>query len=195
MVRTTRKKIRHPAVFLDRDGTINEEVGYLDVMDKLRLIPNAPAAIRLLNETGWKTIVVTNQSGVARGLYEESLVEEVHRRINDALKETGAVIDGFYYCPHHPEEGRPPYRQACSCRKPAAGMLFQAVRDFNIELETSYMIGDTARDMEAAAAAGVKGILVKTGYGLDNLDGPVTPVYIADDILAAVRWIIEERPR
>lgn len=187
--------IRYPAVFLDRDGTINEEVGYLDRLDKLKLLPQAPEAIRLIKERGFKAIVVTNQSGVARGLYEESFLHEVHRRINDTLKETGAVIDAFYYCPHHPEEGRPPYLQACSCRKPAPGMIFQAARDFNIELETSYMIGDTARDMEAAAAAGVKGILVKTGYGLDNLDGPAPPVHIADDILAAVRWIIEEPPR
>ncbi|MDI6726916.1 MAG: D-glycero-beta-D-manno-heptose 1,7-bisphosphate 7-phosphatase [Smithellaceae bacterium] len=180
---------RYPAVFLDRDGTINEEVGYLDRLDKLKLLPNVPEAVRLINEMGFKAIVVTNQSGVARGLYEESLVDEVHRQIGDALKETGAVIDGFYYCPHHPEEGRLPYRKVCSCRKPEAGMLFQAAREFNVDLGKSYMIGDTARDMEAAAAAGVKGILVKTGYGLDNLDGPVAPVYLADDILAAVRWI------
>lgn len=187
--------LRYPAVFLDRDGTINEEVGYLDRLDKLKLLPNAPEAIRLINQMGFKTIVVTNQSGVARGLYEESLVDEVHRRINDTLKETGAVIDGFYYCPHHPEEGRLPYRKVCPCRKPAAGMLLRAAREFSIELGISYMIGDTARDMEAAAAVGAKGILVKTGYGLDNLDGPVAPVYIAEDILAAVQWIMEERAR
>ncbi|MDZ4164700.1 MAG: D-glycero-beta-D-manno-heptose 1,7-bisphosphate 7-phosphatase [Smithellaceae bacterium] len=187
--------LRYPAVFLDRDGTINEEVGYLDRLDKLKLLPNAPQAIRLINQMGFKTIVVTNQSGVARGLYEETLVDEVHRRINETLKDTGAVIDGFYYCPHHPEEGRLPYRKVCSCRKPAAGMLFRAAREFNVDLGKSYMIGDTARDMEAAAAVGVKGILVKTGYGLDNLDGPVAPVYIAEDILAAVQWIMEERAR
>ncbi len=183
------------AVFLDRDGTINEEVGYLDSFDKLRLLPNAAAAIRLINEAGMKAIVVTNQAGVAKGLFAESFVNEVHRRINGTLKAAGALIDRFYYCPHHPDEGEPPYRQICSCRKPAAGMIFAAARELDLDLGASFFIGDTTRDMEAAAAAGVKGILVKTGYGLNHLDGGGNPVYIADDILGAVSWLLEDSTR
>lgn len=183
------------AVFLDRDGTINEEAGYLDRLDKLKILPGAPTAIRLLNEAGLKTIVITNQAGVAKGFFEESFVNEVHRRISDSMAAAGAFIDRFYYCPHHPDEGKPPYRQSCSCRKPAAGMLFSAAGDLDLDLEASFFIGDTVRDMEAAAAAGVKGILVKTGYGLNSLDGGGNPVFIAEDILDAVRWLLKERSR
>lgn len=187
--------MKQAAVFLDRDGTINEEVGYLDSFDKLKLLPNAAAAIRLINEAGMKAIVITNQAGVAKGLFAEPFVNEVHRRISDTLAAAGALIDRYYYCPHHPDEGEPPYRQSCFCRKPEAGMLFAAARELDLDLGASFFIGDTARDMEAAAAAGVRGVLVKTGYGLNNLDGKVKPVYIADDILAAVRWLLEERGR
>lgn len=187
--------MRNQAVFLDRDGTIIEEVGYLDEFDKMKLLPNAPEAIRLINAAGMKAVVVTNQAGVAKGFFDESFVQEVHRRLNAELLNAGAHIERFYYCPHHPEEGLPPYRRTCSCRKPAPGMILEAARELKIDLTQSFFIGDTARDMEAAAAAGVKGILVKTGYGRDNLDGRGNPVYIAEDLLAAVRWLLEELRR
>ena len=178
------------AVFMDRDGTINEEVGYLDRLDKLRLIPGAGEAVRLINRSGMKAVVVTNQSGIGRGLFDEEFVGEVHAEMSRMLGEAGAAIDGFYFCPHHPTEGIGRYRRACSCRKPAPGLLLQAAAELTIDLSRSYMIGDMPKDVEAGQRAGVKGILVRTGYGGNVELGSAIPDYIATDILAAVRWIL-----
>ena len=191
------------AIFLDRDGTINEEVGYLDNQDKLKMIPAAYEAIRLINSSGLKAIVVTNQSGVAKGFFTEKFVRQTHEIIQAALLEKKASIDKFYYCPHHPTEGTGIYLQNCNCRKPLPGMLLQAAHDLDIELGNSYMIGDTYRDMEAAKKVGVKGILVKTGYGrevLQNVDPDAAtagnnPDFVAEDILEAVKWIMKDRIR
>jgi D,D-heptose 1,7-bisphosphate phosphatase len=189
------------AVFLDRDGTINEEVGYLDSLDKLKIIPGAYEAIRLINESGMKVVVISNQAGVARGLFTEDFVKITHEHLQIALRQEGAYIDKFYYCPHHPNEGIEPYRQVCNCRKPATGMLLQAARDLNIDLIRSYLVGDRFNDMEAGKKIGVRGILVKTGFGQGLLqdDGPDEatpenkPDFIAADILEAVRWILKDR--
>jgi D-glycero-D-manno-heptose 1,7-bisphosphate phosphatase len=189
------------AVFLDRDGTINEEVGYLDSLDKLKVIPSAYEAIRLINESGMKAVVISNQAGVARGLFTEDFVKITNEHLQTALRQKGAYIDNFYYCPHHPTEGIGIYLQQCNCRKPAPGMLFNAAQELNIDLTRSYLVGDTFRDMIAAKKAGVKGILVKTGYGQDFLqdDGPdretagAKPDFIAADILEAVKWILKDR--
>jgi len=189
------------AVFLDRDGTINEEVGYIDSLDKLKMIPAAYEAIRLVNLSGMKAIVVTNQSGIARGFFTEKFVRQTHEIIQSSLLEKDASIDKFYYCPHHPTEGTGIYLQNCNCRKPLPGMLLQAAHDFDIELGSSYMIGDTDRDMEAAKKIGVKGILVKTGYGrevLQDVDPDAAaagnkPDFVAEDILEAVKWIMKDR--
>jgi D-glycero-D-manno-heptose 1,7-bisphosphate phosphatase len=189
------------AVFLDRDGTINEEVGYLDSLDKLKIIPAAYEAIQLINISGMKAIVVTNQSGVARGIFTEKLVRQTHEIIQADLLQKKASIDKFYYCPHHPTEGTGIYLQNCTCRKPLPGMLLQAAHDFDIELADSYMVGDTDRDMDAAKKIGVKGILVKTGYGrevLQDIDPDTAiaeniPDFVAEDILEAVKWIMKDR--
>jgi D,D-heptose 1,7-bisphosphate phosphatase len=189
------------AVFLDRDGTINEEVGYLDSLDKLKMIPAAHEAIRLINLSGMKAIVVTNQSGVARGFFTEKFVRQTHEVIQTALLEKKASIDKFYYCPHHPTEGTGIYLQNCNCRKPSPGMLLQAAHDLDIELGSSYMVGDRYRDVETAKKVGVKGILVKTGYGLEvlqDVDPDVAtagnkPDFVAEDILEAVKWIMKDR--
>lgn len=189
------------AVFFDRDGTINEEVGYLDSLDKLKIIPGAYEAIRLINESGMKAVVISNQSGVARGLFTEDFVQLTNEHLQTALRQKGSYIDNFYYCPHHPTEGIGIYLQNCNCRKPAPGMLLQAAQDLNIDLTRSYFVGDTFRDMEAAKKAGVKGVLVKTGYGQDFLQGDGQdrataenkPDFIAGDILAAVKWILKDR--
>jgi D,D-heptose 1,7-bisphosphate phosphatase len=189
------------AVFLDRDGTINEEVGYLDCLDKLKIIPAAYEAIRLINKSCIKAIVVTNQAGVARGFFSEEFVRQTHEILQAALLQEKASIDKFYYCPHHPTEGTGIYLQNCNCRKPLPGMLLQAADDLDIELGSSYMIGDTCRDMETAKKAGVKGILVKTGYGREELlefgsgvSAAVSkPDFIAEDILDAVKWIMKDR--
>lgn len=189
------------AVFLDRDGTINEEVGYLDSLDKLKIIPASYKAIKLINLSGMKAVVISNQAGVARGFFTEGFVHEVNNRLLTDLQKNGASIDKFYYCPHHPEDGKGKYLQSCNCRKPAPGMLLQAAQDLNIDLANSYFVGDRFIDMETAKKVGAKGILVKTGYGEDLLqdDGPDTatpenrPDFIATDILEAVQWILKKR--
>ena len=207
---------RQAAVFLDRDGTINEEVGYLDRLEKLRLIPGAAEAIRLINESGLKAVVVTNQSGVARGFFTEAFVDNVHSHLSEMLRKEGASLDGFYFCPHHPTEGRGRYLRSCSCRKPSPGLLLRACEELSLEPERSYMVGDTLKDIEAASRIGARGILVRTGYGaeaaaaLDTVKGPeqrilggeasppgdealIRPVHIAGDVLAAVRWLLKDR--
>lgn len=183
------------AVFFDRDGTINEEVGYLADLDRLVLYPEAARAIRMVNESGMKAVVVTNQSGVARGYFDEAFVTAVHRRMAELLRADGARIDGFYYCPHHPDEGLGEYRKDCFCRKPKPGMLLAAARDMNIDLERSYMVGDMMKDVETAENAGVRGILVKTGYGGGGTPSTAKPVYMASNILDAVEWIMRDDRR
>lgn len=183
------------AVFLDRDGTINEEVGYLDSLEKLRLIPGAGEAIRRINRSGMKAVIISNQSGVARGYFDEAFVESVHERIRTLLHEHGARIDGFYWCPHHPTEGTGAYRIACDCRKPQAGLLLKAAAELGIDLHRSYMVGDMPTDIEAAHTAGARGILVQTGHGADSRPFAAPPDFIARDILAAVAWIMKDRQK
>ena len=185
------------AVFLDRDGTINEERGYINHVDRFQLLPGAAKAIRLINTSGLKAVVVTNQSGVARGMFPESLVGEVHRTMEDMLRADGAHVDGIYYCPHHPDFGPPKYRKRCHCRKPATGMIERACNDLGIDPKRSYMIGDRIIDVEFACKIGTKGVLVLTGYGKGELayrDGQwrEKPNFIARDLYDAVRWIIAQ---
>jgi D-glycero-D-manno-heptose 1,7-bisphosphate phosphatase len=185
-----------PAVFLDRDGTINEEVGYLSRLEQLQLFPSSSAAIRILNQRGIPVIVVTNQSGVARGYFKEDFVHEVHSFLQEQLGMEDAHIDAFYYCPHHPTEGLSPYLQVCSCRKPEVGMLQQAARDLHLDLSRSYMVGDMMKDVLAGKKAGTKGILVMTGYGPgEKPDKGLLPDYTAPDLLAAVDWIMKDMAR
>ena len=186
---------KHAAVFLDRDGTINEEIGYLDSLEKLKIIPEAFEAIRLINQNGMKAVVITNQSGVARGLFSEEFVQTVHALIQKQLKARKAFIDAFYFCPHHPTEGQGVYLQTCNCRKPAPGLLFKAADEMEIDLGRSYMIGDMPKDVEAAKRAGAKGILVRTGYGQEHRAFDVEPDYIVGNILDAVRWILKDREK
>ena len=150
---------------MDRDGTISEEVAYVDRVDRFAIYPWTPLAIRKLNLAGIKTVVITNQSGVARGLFAESTVEEVHAKLREELSRAGAFLDGIYYCPHHPEGLVKEYRIQCDCRKPATGLLHRAARDLHIDLSASYVIGDKYSDVELAFAAGARGILVLSGYG------------------------------
>jgi D,D-heptose 1,7-bisphosphate phosphatase len=192
------------AVFLDRDGTITEEVGYLDRMEKLQLIPGAAEAIRLINKSGMKSVVITNQSGVARGFFDEAFVEKIHTYLRDILRAEGALIDAFYFCPHHPTEGRAGYLKICDCRKPAPGMFLRAAEELRIDPNHSYMVGDTLKDIEAGARAGTRGVLVRTGCGKESVaalaagpeskDGAtVRPAHIAADLREAVAWIMEDR--
>jgi len=181
---------RKGAIFLDRDGTIHEEVGYLSRLEQLKLFPETAEAIRLIHEQGRKAVVITNQSGVARGFFNEAFLHEVHREINNRLEKEGTRIDAFYFCPHHPHFGNPPYKKDCDCRKPGSGLFFRAAADLDIDLGKSYMIGDMIKDMEAARHAGAGGILVRTGYGRNILQAGRV-LHIADNILDAVQWIRE----
>ena len=192
----------HKVVFLDRDGTINEEVGYVNHIERFNLLPRAGQAIRLLNQHEWKAVVVTNQSGVARGYFPESLVHQIHRKMQDLLKKEGAYLDGIYYCPHHPDIGMPPYRQRCHCRKPATGLIEEAVKELDLDPSQSVMIGDRWADIEFGRRVGAKTILVLTGYGKGEWEyfkeqWEVKPDYVAEDLFEAVRWILqhESRPR
>lgn len=182
------------AIFLDRDGTINEEVGYLDHLDRLVLFPGAPEAIGKINESGMAAVVITNQSGVARGYFDETFVMAVHMRMQELLATQRAHLDALYYCPHHPE-GQGAYRLHCDCRKPEPGMILRAAADLRIDLGHSYMIGDNLKDMEMAERAGVTGVLVRTGYGreVENAQGGCTAFPVVDTILEAVTWILKDQ--
>ncbi|HIC92010.1 MAG TPA: HAD family hydrolase [Syntrophaceae bacterium] len=185
------------AVFMDRDGTINEEVGYINHIDRFKLLPRAIDAIKLINHVGLKAVVVTNQSGPARGYYPEQLINEVHIKLTSILKEKQAYLDGIYYCCHHPHAVEEVYRKVCDCRKPNIGLLIQAARELNIDLKRSYVVGDRYLDIELAHNAGTKGILVLTGYGQGEVRyvGPkqrCKPVFIAKDLLDAVKWIAKD---
>ncbi|HEX4129393.1 MAG TPA: HAD family hydrolase [Pirellulales bacterium] len=159
---------KRPAVFLDRDGVLIEDLGYLGDPEGVALIPGAAEAVAELRSAGFVTVVVTNQSGVARGLYTEADVDRVHRRIDELLAPAGARIDRYYHCPHHPEATVAQYRTECACRKPAAGMLLRAAEELGIVLDRSYLIGDKCSDLEAAIAAGCRPLLVETGYGKES---------------------------
>ena len=152
------------AVFFDRDGTLNVDVHYLHRPKDFKWIPEAKEAIKYVNDHGYLAILVTNQSGVARGYYPEADIRHVYDWMNEQLSAVGAHLDALYYCPHHPTEGEAPYRQVCDCRKPAPGMLLDAAKELDIDLVNSYMVGDKGADMQAAKAAGVTHkILVRTG--------------------------------
>ena len=153
------------AVFLDRDGTINVEKDYLHKTEDFEFIPGAPEAIKQLKDAGFLIIVVSNQSGIGRGYFDEQAVEVLHRHIQSELTAYGTSIDAFYFCPHHPEKGVGDYKVDCGCRKGAPGMLLQAAKEHDIALQQSFMIGDKLVDIEAGERAGCESILVLTGYG------------------------------
>jgi D-glycero-D-manno-heptose 1,7-bisphosphate phosphatase len=190
------EEMRTVGVFLDRDGTINEEVGYVNHIDRFALLPGAVEAIRELNRFGLKVILITNQSGVARGYFPEKLLKAVHEKLCSMVEAAGGHLDGIYYCPHHPVEGKPPYRKDCHCRKPKIGMLQTASDELEIDLERSYVIGDRLNDIKLANNAGSKGVLVLTGYGKGEWEnhrkkGP-SPWKVAKDIQEAVQLILED---
>lgn len=152
-------------VFLDRDGTINVEKNYLHKIEEFAFIPGAPQAIKRLKDAGFLVIVVSNQSGVGRGYFDEQAVETLHKHIQEELLAYGTSIDAFYFCPHHPDEGVGDYKIACDCRKEAPGMLLRAAVEHDIDLQQSFMVGDKLADIEAGQRAGCQSILVLTGYG------------------------------
>jgi D-glycero-D-manno-heptose 1,7-bisphosphate phosphatase len=183
------------AVFLDRDGTINEEMGYINHIDRFVLLPSAAQAIRRINESYLKAVVVTNQSGAARGYFPLELIEEVHFKMNSLLEEEGAFLDGIYTCTHvSSDEGED---KSCDCRKPGIGLMKQAAEELHLDLRSSYVVGDRFKDIEMARNAGSKAVLVLTGYGRGELDYlgdriKVQPNYVAEDLAEAVDWILSD---
>ncbi len=171
------------AVFLDRDGTICEDVNYLSRPEQLKFFPFAAEAVRLLNENGFLVILITNQSGIARGFFDENALREIHEKVVSELTEQNAKLDAIYFCPHNSVDD-------CACRKPKTGMIEQASEDFSIDLETSWMIGDKAIDVETGFNAKMKTALVLTGYGQKEIERiKKKPDLIAENLLEAVRKI------
>lgn len=173
---------KRKAIFLDRDGTLIEEVNFLHRVEDLRFFDYTDESVKILKEHGFLVIIATNQSGIARGIYTENQMHEVHASIQDQLTEP---IDAFYFCPHLPNDG-------CRCRKPNLGMIEQACQDFAIDLNESWMIGDKVLDIELGQNANIKTALVKTGYGEKDAEKlQNTPDFIAETLIDAVRFIIE----
>ena len=188
--------MKRPAVFIDRDGTINEQMGYINHISRFVVLPGTAEAIRLLNKTGFLAIIVTNQSGVARGYFPIELVDEVHNHLRNMLEKEDVIIDDILFCPHYPKGKVEEHDLDCNCRKPRPGLIEKACRKFDIDMARSYVIGDRVSDIELAEACHLKGILVKTGYGKGDLEhvlphNRVKPFHVAKDLLAAVRWIVE----
>jgi D-glycero-D-manno-heptose 1,7-bisphosphate phosphatase len=183
------------AAFLDRDGTINEEVEALRVPEQLRLIARAGEAIHALNHHGVLTCVISNQSAIARGLLSENDLPPIHEKLQRELLVSGARIDRIYYCPHHPTEGKPPYNIACECRKPATGMLRRGEAELGIDVQHSFVVGDRIVDVQAGKAVGATTILVLTGYGLRTVTecsvSGVRPDFTAPSIVEAVDFILQ----
>lgn len=182
--------MKTPAIFLDRDGTLNEEKGYINDLSRLRLLPKVAEALKILKDHGFKLIVITNQSGPARGYFPKELVFQTNELLQKKLKKKGVSLDDFFICFHHPDEN-------CPCRKPKIGLIEQALKKYSIDLEKSYLIGDRIIDIETAQNAGIKGILVLTGYGKGELKyvAPkkgITPYFVAKNLKEAAEFILKE---
>ena len=186
-------QMKRPAVFIDRDGTISEEVGYVNHPSRFRLFPYSADAIRILNNNNWLAILITNQAGVARGYFSEDVIVSVHDRLKQELHD--ARLDAIYYCAHHPTVGEPPYRFDCDCRKPKTGLIDRAAQDFEINLGASWMVGDRYSDVELARNAGLQSAFVLSGYGLGELEyqrasWKQQPDIICETLLDAVKKIV-----
>jgi D-glycero-D-manno-heptose 1,7-bisphosphate phosphatase len=183
-------------IFVDRDGTLIEQVEYLSRLEQVRLLPGVAAALRAANGAGHPVVVVTNQSGVARGYFSEAFVEQTAGHLRTLLAAEGARLDGHYFCPHHPD-GQPPYALDCADRKPAPGMLLRAARELGLTLAGAYMIGDKASDLRTGEGLGVIPLLVRTGYGREA-QRELPPDFAArggrvfDDLPAAMAWILRQ---
>ena len=178
--------MKRKAVFLDRDGTINFDPGYLGDPEQFRFLPGVVEALTRLHEAGYLIFVVSNQSGIARGFFRDEDLDRVHDKMRNALRAEGVVLDGIYYCPHHPDE-------RCSCRKPSPKMVLDASRSFGVDIEHSYFIGDRISDIETGKNAGCRTILVLTGAGREtqtSLSPSQNADRVAASLLDAVGWIL-----
>lgn len=184
---------------MDRDGTISEEVGYVNHPSRFKLFSYSAPAIRNLNDAGWLAIVVTNQAGVARGYFSEDLITQVHEKMKLDLEGQNARLDAVYYCAHHPMVGEPPYRLDCDCRKPKPGLITRAARELNIDLAQSWMIGDRYSDIQLASNSGVHSAFVMSGYGRGEWEHQrsqweCSPDLVAENLLEAINQIISREP-
>ena len=183
---------KHKAVFLDRDGTINVEVQYLSQVKDFQFIPGVPWALKCLKQAGFLLVVVTNQSGIGRGYYDEAALDTLHEHMHADLANFGAAIDACYFCPHHPEHAVGEYRRECGCRKPLPGMLQQAAQELDIDLAASFMVGDKIADVEAGLAAGCTSLLVLTGHGSSQQAALPAGVAVYPDLPAAAEAILKQ---
>jgi histidinol-phosphate phosphatase family protein len=183
-----------PAVFLDRDGTMVREVGYLGRAEDLHWFPWTVEAIRLLRRAGFLICVTTNQGGIGLGLFSEDFLQQLHRTMDEHLATADAPVDGWFYCPHHPRAVIAEFALDCECRKPNPGMIREAVRQFDIDLSRSFVVGDKQIDVGLAEQAGTRGVLVRTGHGEEELArcGGTMPgaVHVAANLLEAAAWIM-----
>lgn len=184
-----------PALFIDRDGTISEEIGYVNHVSRYRVYSYAAEAIRLLNEAGWRAVLVTNQAGVARGYFTEDVIGQVHDVLTAELARGGASLDAIYYCPHHPTVGAPPYRLACDCRKPQPGLIYRAAQELQIDLTSSWMVGDRYSDVQLAHNAGMRGAFVLSGYGRGEWEyqrhaWATPPDLVSENLLTLVQHLL-----
>ncbi|MBN2244995.1 MAG: HAD family hydrolase [Candidatus Aminicenantes bacterium] len=187
------------AVFLDRDGNINKDVGYPSSYEMIDIYPYSFEAVKKINAAGLLAVVITNQSGIARGLIEEKALIEMHRKLQKDFSRRNAYFDGIYYCPHFPEADHPAYGIKCNCRKPAPGMALQAAADLNIDTSLSYMIGDKVEDILFGINIQAKTVLVLTGYGKRTQEllkeKGIKPSYVAANLLEAVNWILSQEKK
>jgi len=185
-----------PAVFLDRDGTLIHDVGYLSRLEDVQWFPDAIDAVRLLNRAGFLVCITTNQGGIGLGFYSADLVQRVHAKMSAAVESSGGRLDGLFYCPHHPQAVHPELRIECDCRKPKPGMIHQATAQFEIDLSKSFVVGDKAADLGLANNAGARGILVKTGYGPGEVQRHAGQVpgaaFVAETVFEAAAWILTQ---
>jgi D-glycero-D-manno-heptose 1,7-bisphosphate phosphatase len=184
-----------PAVFMDRDGCLIEEMGYINHPSRVRLLPRTPAAVARLNRAGIAAVIATNQAGIAREYFSMETLEAVNAEVERQLGAEGARLDALYVCTHHPTAGRPPFRLECECRKPKPGLLLRAAADMGLDLSRSVMIGDKPSDVAAGQAAGVSTVLVLTGYGRGEWEyrrheWTLKPDHVAEDLFDAVEWAL-----
>lgn len=191
--------MKRKAVFLDRDGTINKDVGYPNSYSAIQIFTYSYEAVRKLNQAGLLAVIITNQSGVGRGLIREENLEEIHQKIKEDFSRRDAHFDGIYYCPHYLFSPSPEYRKNCECRKPLPGMALAAARELHIDLKDSYMVGDKVEDILFGVNIGARPILCLTGFGRESLpklkEKGIKPAFVAKTLLEAVNWILREEKK
>jgi D-glycero-D-manno-heptose 1,7-bisphosphate phosphatase len=190
--------VSQPAVFVDRDGTLIEEAGYLNHLDRLVFFPYSVDAVRQLNRGGFSVVVITNQAGIARGIVPESFLAKAHQHISARLEAGGATVGAYYHCPHHPDGIVESLRRKCDCRKPQPGLLLRAAADLDIDLARSFTVGDRWQDLQAGRAAGTGAVLVRTGYGKAEEQAPragISADAVVDNLAGAAAWILSRARR